>query len=314
MSRHKTSLSNGIRMSAAFIAILMTLGIAAAPASPKYESNGDSEQGRGRHHLRADGVAITGNNNLRGKTVFSFEGVGAVSFGQFVGEWNPGETLPLVIDEGTPDDAVLATIAPPGFPLYGENAPNIPYQNLRFQDVPTVMAPDGSIGPVPSVADAGRLTAGFGPEKSDYTLGQWLAAEGELEMRCTRYSRRTKFELEAENLVPNGGVYTMWAFWNDNGTLVVRPFGGSGVNTFTTDRNGDAELDLTIPSCALDTADGVNLVAVQLDYHSDDGVTGTLPNLPLVPGRGPGIIGHSALIFPVRGQSCEKVGDCVVAP
>lgn len=313
MSHHKASLSNGIRMSVAFIAILVTLGITDASASPQGESSGNGEQDCASHDLCTAGVAITGNNNLRGKTVFSFEGVGAVSFGQFVGVWNPGGALPLVIDESTPDDAVLATIAPPGFPLYGENAPNIPFQNLRFQDVPTVMAPDGAIGPVPSVADAGRLTAGFGPEKSDYTLGQWLAVEGELKMSCTADSR-TKFQLEAENLVPNGGVYTMWAFWNDNGTLVVRPFGGSGVNTFTTDRNGEAELDLTIPSCALDTVDGVNLVAVQLDYHSDDGVTGTLPNLPLVPGRGPGIIGHSALIFSVRGQSCEEVGDCVVAP
>ncbi|MDE2149048.1 MAG: hypothetical protein KGJ55_04265 [Gammaproteobacteria bacterium] len=267
----------------------------------------------GRYYICSTGVAITGNNNLRGKTVFSFEGIGAVTFGQFVGVWNPDGTLPFVIDSATPNKAILATIAPPGFPLYGKNAPNIPYQNLRFQDTPEVVSSDGVIGAVSAEVVAGRLKAGFGSLKSDYTLGQWLSARGVLKMYCTP-DNRTEVELKARHLVPNGGIYTMWAFWNDNGTLATLPFGGSGANAFATDKDGHAALDLTIPFCALDTVNGVNLVAVQLDYHSDDSVIGTVPNLPLVPGRGPGIVGHSALIFPVRAQPCEEAGDCIFKP
>ena len=120
--------------------------------------------------------------------------------------------------------------------------------------------------------------------------------------------------MEVEGLVPNGGVYTSWAFWNNNGSLVVIPFAGSGTNAFTTDKAGAAELNFTIPRCVLDSFDGAELVAVQLDYHSDDGLTGVLPNLPLVPGRGPGIVGHSALIFPVRAEPCEEAGNCISRP
>ncbi len=262
----------------------------------------------------ADGVAITGNNNLRGTTVFSFEGIGAPTFGQFVGVWNPAGDLPIVIGEDTPDDAILATIAPPGFPLYGANAPNVPYQNLRFQDVPTIVSPAGTIGPIPSIAEAGVLQPSFGPLKSNYTLGQWLDARGEMKLACAEDgSTGARFELAG--LVPNGGIYTMWAFWAAGGPgPAVLPFGGAGANSFATDRDGNAELDLTLPYCALDDFGGVRLVAVQLDYHSDDGLTGPLPNLPLVQGRGPGIIGHSALIFAVRGEPCEEVGDCVFRP
>lgn len=158
----------------------------------------------------------------------------------------------------------------------------------------------------------------FGSKKTDYTLGQWLAAKGELKMRCPT-DELTEVKMELENLVPNGGVYTMWAFWddvNDPAPLTVIPFGGSGTNTFTTDRDGAARLDFTIPFCVLDELiDGrATLVAVQLDFHSDDGATGVLPNLPLVPYRGPGIIGHSALIFPVRAVRCEDLGNCIFRP
>lgn len=257
----------------------------------------------------SDGIAITGNNNLRGKTVFSFEQVGAPTFGQFVGEWNPAGDLPFAIDENTPDDAILATIAPPGFPLYGDNAPNIPFQNLRFQDVPTIVSASGAIGAIPSIAEAGVLQPSFGPLKADYTLGQWLAASGEMKLECLA-DGTTEVSMKLADLVPNGGVYTMWAFWAAGG-LAVLPFAGSGTNAFTTDKDGGAGLNITLPYCALDELEGAKLVAVQLDYHSDDGLTGPLPNLPLVPGRGPGIIGHSAVIFAIRGQPCEVVGDCV---
>lgn len=298
-------------MKARFLAILVSAGLLTSTAA---FGAGIPECEPGSRSVCATGVAITGNNNLRGTTVFSFDGIGAVTFGQFVGAWNPGGDLPAVIDETTAGDAILATIAPPGFPLYGENAPNIPFQNLRFQDVPTIVSPAGDIGPIPSIAEAGVLERSFGPLKSDYTLGQWLAAEGELKMECG-VGGGTDVRMEFAELVPNGGVYTLWAFWAAGGPgPVVLPFGGAGTNSFTTDRDGGAEVSVTLPYCALDDFGGVELVAVQLDFHSDDGLTGAFPNLPLVPGRGPGIIGHSAMIFAVRGIPCEIAGDCVSRP
>lgn len=315
----------------AALSAALALGVSSDPAGA--DPDGKSNRGRGKDNSCvfawdhcSEGVAITGNNNLRGTTVFSFKDVGPVTFGQFIGVWNEGGDLPDVIDGSTPDDAILASIAPPGFPLYGENAPNIPGQNLRLQEIPTVVGPAGQLSgvdapPLPSVDDAGVLQPGFGPKKTDYTLGQWLEAEGELKMRCKGElpDDYTEVKMELEGLVPNGGVYTMWAFWDDGEEaptpLTVIPFGGSGTNTFTTDKDGEAELEFTIPFCVLDEFEGgVELVAVQLDYHSDDGATGTVPNLPLVPYRGPGIIGHSALIFPVRATPCEDLGNCVSRP
>jgi len=325
--------TSGLRTTTGMAAIgaALALGLASGPAGA--DPGDKSNRGRGKDNgcvfawdHCSEGVAITGNNNLRGTTVFSFEDVGPVTFGQFIGIWNPDGPLPEVIGEDTPDDAILASIAPPGFPLYGDNAPNIPGQNLRMQEIPTIVGPGGQLSgvdapPLPSVDDAAVLQPGFGPKKTDYTLGQWLDAEGELKMRCKGElpDDYTEVKMELEELVPNGGVYTIWAFWDDGEEtptpLTVIPFGGSGTNTFTTDKDGEAELEFTIPFCVLDEFEGgVELVAVQLDYHSDDGATGTVPNLPFVPYRGPGIIGHSALIFPVRATPCEDLGNCVSRP
>lgn len=283
--------------------------------------------------LCSEGVAITGNNNLRGESVFSFplfEGDLAPTFGQFIGVHNPDGDLPNVIDAYTPDDAVLASIAPPGFPLYSEPTPlelPIPGQNRRLQETPSIIGPNGAVSgkdgpPLPAMEDAGVLEPAFGSKKKNYALGQWLEASGELKMRCPG-DDLTEVKIEVGNLVPNGGVYSMWAFWDNGsrpGPLTVIPFGGSGTNTFSTDKDGAAEIEVTIPFCALnqfeldDGTEGVQLVAVQLDFHSDDGAFGALPNLPLVPYRGPGIIGHSHLIFPVRATPCEELGNCLTRP
>ncbi|MCG8589282.1 MAG: hypothetical protein MJE66_08320 [Proteobacteria bacterium] len=267
-----------------------------------------------RGFCRTSGVAITGNNNLRGRTVFSFDRVGAITFGQFVGEWNPNGPLPHVIDANTPASALLATIAPPGFPVYGDNAPNVPFQNLRFQDVPTFVSPAGDLGTLPSAGTVSPIVRSSGSNKVDYSLGEWLEARGWLALRCGPKGT-TRVRALFGGLVPNGGLYSIWAFWAPaEGPLIVIPFGGSGTNAFATDRRGRARLDLELPYCALDEQDGAVLVAVQLDFHSDDGITGAFPNLPFVEGRGPGIIGHSHLILPVRGRPCEEQGDCVERP
>lgn len=168
-----------------------------------------------------------------------------------------------------------------------------------------------------SIADADVLSRSFGSKKADYTLGQWLAAQGITRITCLK-DGTSNVKMEFLNLVPNGGLYSMWAFWAVNGQNVVIPFGGSGTNSFATARKGTAKLSLSLPYCALDpqtsTMGTAKLVAVQLDFHSDDGITGSFPNLPQVPLRGPGIIGHSQFILPLQGVPCEEVGDCVLKP
>jgi len=295
-----------------WITIAVTVNVASVISPQPTQASQDCVPAQGR--CTSDGVAITGNNNRLGTTVFSFERVGAVTFGQFVGVWDENSTLPMVIDPSTPDDAILATIAPAGFPLYGTNAPNILFQNLRFQDVPSIIAPNGALGTIPSADDVLATVRSSGVRKKDYTLGQWLDAEGTVSMRCKK-DGTTVVRANFSGLVPNGGLYSIWAFWAPEiGTLNVIPFGGSGTNAFATDSRGNAKLRLALPYCALDSQDDHVLVALQLDFHSDDGITGAFPNLPLVEGRGPGIIGHSHLIVPIRGHFCEQTGDCVFRP
>lgn len=149
--------------------------------------------------------------------MFSFENVGAITFGQFAGVLNPGGTLPTVIDPATADDAILVSIAPPGFPLYGANAPNIPFQKLPFQDVPTIVNPAGGIGTLPHNSTVPATVRASGVGKVNYTLGQWLEAEGEIALRC-RNNGTTRVRGSFDNLVPNGGIYSMWAFWSPMST------------------------------------------------------------------------------------------------
>lgn len=180
------------------------IGLTTAFAFPyTVHAGGDCEPALGFCEIEA--VAITGNNNRLGRTVFSFEHVGAVTFGQFVGVRNPGGALPFVIDASTPDDAVLVSIAPPGFPLYRANAPSVPFQNLPFQDVPTIVNPAGGIGTLPHNSTVPATVRSSGVGKVDYTLGQGLEAEGEISLWC-RNDGTTKLRAEFENLVPNGGI------------------------------------------------------------------------------------------------------------
>ena len=267
-----------------------------------------------RGFCRTEAVATTGNNNIRGKTVYSFDRNGAHTFGQFIAEWNPHGILPFPIDENTPDDAILATVAPPGFPLYGANAPDIPYQNLRFQDVPTFVTLFGDLGTIPSIEDVSPLGNSFGSKKTNYTLGQWLEASGTMILQC-RKDGSTRVQARFKNLVRNGGLYTLWGVWAlPSGQVFPFPLGGAGTNAFATDSRGRADLDLEIPHCMLDEHEGSILVGVQVDFHSDDGILGPFPNLPFVDGRGPGIIGHAHMMFLVRGELCENVGNCDFVP
>ena len=121
-------------------------------------------------------------------------------------------------------------------------------------------------------------------EMLEFTLGEWLAAEGHGSYAMNGDS--AQLDATLTNLVPNG-VYTMWCsqiFVPPNFEIKNYPCGSAdgSESVFTADENGDATFSVSINPLEPTTAESISLFAV--NYHSDGNTYGA----------DPGNFGHSA--------------------
>ncbi|MGR9014276.1 MAG: hypothetical protein ACU83U_11580 [Gammaproteobacteria bacterium] len=152
--------------------------------------------------------------------------------------------------------------------------------------------------------DCGKGCSGENPvttrdTTTPYTLGEHLLADGEVKITLTNWNPTGKaytaahFDFKFEKLRPNK-VYSVWSIQQVVITpppLIRRPAPFSTPNVFVTDNEGNATVSFDannpFPDPATDV-NGLRLVGIAIDYHSDDTIWGACPDR-----IGPGISIHN---------------------
>ncbi|MBW2399910.1 MAG: hypothetical protein JRG80_11640 [Deltaproteobacteria bacterium] len=215
--------------------------------------------------LRAVGVAQTGPNNQCGAQVWTLAGVpaGPESSGNFLGRRDNslGATKAIALtpsicdpDYGLPN-ALIATNYDDAFgAVRGWTVPNVLLENLSLQSVP-VPAGNGVYAPIPLPGSVppNPLPPTITQPTDAVLLGNWLAADGDLEIICDDINGTASIAARMSGLIPHR-VYTMWGTWADAvGELVTTPIGGLP-NVLVADRLGNAEFCRAVQFCPLDLA------------------------------------------------------------
>lgn len=248
------------------------------------------------------GVAVTGANRLLGQPVWDLGAPFGLGGFNFVFGFNPGAPVPIDLDPLTPLDTLVATGFDPNLTVVPPFAivPDPALLNIPLRDVPIIVAPDGTRGPVPSVLDV----PGFLPSKSlpnaPITLGEWLEARGKLRIKCYDDGTAT-VKVNLRNLIVNG-VYTLWGVFGldssgDGMEDTIVPVALGGVpNVMIADKNRKAHITRTVNFCPLDEP---GLKTINIAWHSDGNTYGGVPELPLL-GLPGGVITHDQVNFPIN--------------
>ncbi len=103
------------------------------------------------------------------------------------------------------------------------------------------------------------------------TIGEWFAADGDLEISCNDTDGTAVVATAMHDLIPHG-VYTMWGQWADAaGVLKIVPFGGLP-NTVVADAVGNAEFCRELVYCPMNLApDGSELQFLSLMFMGSGG-------------------------------------------
>lgn len=281
--------------------------------------------------VRINGVAITGINDLCGRSVWNFDFPPPLPTDfrtPVVGIFDPRpgatDAIPLTPQNCAPD-AVLATTVDPFFSRYlGIDPQGVDdrLKNLPLRRVPTPVSFAGVRAVLPRLATVPAASSAVTPTRAEpsnpITLGKWLSVRSQLVIRCNVDGTATA-RAAFSNLIPNG-VYTLWGAWNTRppdspqAVLMPIPFGGAP-NTIVPDEDGQASFSRRFAVCPLDAPpDGSKLLFVVLVYQSDGVAGGALPgafqqSLQFQAADGsvftshavPGIVLQDNVIFPISG-------------
>ncbi len=298
--------------------------MAAAPALATSDRDDD-------RILRIRGVAVTGINDLCGRSVWTFDfppPLPADFRTPVVGIFDPHpgatDAIPLTPRNCSPN-AVLATTVDPFFSQYlGVDPQTVDdrLKNVPLRSVPTPASFTGVRAPLPPLAAVPAETSVQTPTRAEpndpITLGKWLSVRSELVIRCKLDGTATA-RARFSNLIPNG-MYTLWGAWNTRpaglpqAVLIPIPFGGAP-NTIVPDEHGNASFSRQFAACPLDAPpDGSKLLFVVLVYQSDGVAGGALPGafhqpLQFQAADGsvftsravPGVVLQDNVIFPIAG-------------
>lgn len=265
---------------------------------------------------RIRGIAVTGVNSVRGRPLFNW----GEPFGTFhfpaVFAYNKYGSEPLVIDENTPDSAILATGVSPKYLLTRGETPDVvkpEWVNVPLRKIP-VNIDFSYIEKVPlrGLLEADLLELAQSEPADPITLGQWLNASGFVTIKCS--DDRANIKLQMRNLLPNR-IYSAWAtvdlpedIAGESGRYSsTLPIGGTP-NIFMTDEGGDAIFEREIKFCPFLTQSedirmpNIPMLNIEVLYHADHETYGAIP----APGIMLGLITFSHVVFPV---SVELLDD-----
>lgn len=233
------------------------------------------------------GMAVTGTNSVRGQwvdpdleAVFSL--FPAIQNGATTGHYAPGAFESTVFDCNSPDDAIIATHPNEGFISSFINPaayldPAV-IHNTPFADVPITVNYAGDVAPVPFIDDAPNAwSAQRNDQVAGYTLGQYLAANGTMKIKCNYDNDKYSYKIKARDLVPNG----LYSFWSNHGPQppdfdTVAAFGGPTI--VTASEEGKIKIKRSLPYCPAEAW------VVGLAYHSNMRISGNAPEAPPVLG------------------------------
>jgi hypothetical protein len=299
-------------LAAAFgVALLSMQPMSALGGDQAY--NDDSDTGAGdrldKRIKRIRGVTVTGVNSVRGKPFFSWGGPFATFNFPDLFVYNEHGTEPLLIDENTPDSAIVATgVSPEYLFIRGQTASVIPpgSTNLPLRNVP-INIDFNYVKRVPlrGLLQADPLELSQSEPANPITLGQWMKASGVAVIDCSGEGATVKLRLKS--LIPNR-IYSAWATM----TLPAQvgqpgvnsfplPIGGTPGNIFLTDKNGDATFERWIKFCPFDTQStggstpSIPALDIEVLYHADFQAYGAIP----APGLMLGLITFDHLVFPI---------------
>ncbi|MFT4925899.1 MAG: hypothetical protein ACI8WB_001994 [Phenylobacterium sp.] len=250
------------------------------------------------------GHAVTGGNRLRGQPIQDF-GPPLNTFGFYnMGVFNPdGSNNPFLIDENTPDDAVLATSVDPFF-LTAAGLPlsliDESLNNLKLADVAAnISVADTASIALPSTLDVDPLQPSQVPMK-ETTLKDWLSAKGKARFKCG--DDKNSVSIKVKNLLPNR-LYTVWGlFESAEGKFKPAALGGVP-NSISTDSKGRGSFKRELGFCAFEnTQSGAKLIALDIIYHSDHQAYAAVPS-HVAKSDITGTVTHSHLWFIISGES-----------
>ena len=260
---------------------------------------------------RIHGVTVTGTNSVRGKPFFDW----GPPFGTFnfpdLFVYNEHGTEPLLIDENTPDSAIVATgVSPEYLMIRGETADvikpgtvNLPLRNIPINiDFAYIKRT-----PLRGFDTADPLELSQSEPSNPITLGQWMKASGVATIDCSGDGATVR--LRMRNLIPNR-MYSAWATMSlppvigqpGGQNAFPYPIGGTPANAFLTDRNGDATFERWIKFCPFDapatkgSKPSIPAVDIEVLYHGDFQTYGAIPE----PGLMLGLITFTHVVFPVN--------------
>ena len=260
----------------------------------------------GFKHIK--GIAVTGDNNLFQEPIWDMGPPFHTAYFNWTFAYNPNSTEPLLITKDMPGNTVLAGGVDPVALSLGLVPSDVSASliNIPLHKTPVTVGLNGrGIGTknrrqLPSTLEVKTASiATRAVPNEPITIDKWYRAEGNLKISC--YANGTaRADISLRKLIP-GGVYSLWSISgievNGKPNIAPYPFGGVP-NVLIPDHDGHAEVSRILGYCPF--ADK-NLVFVDVAFHSDGNVYGSVPDAPFDDFPQPmGAVTHTHVQFPIN--------------
>jgi hypothetical protein len=292
------------------LALLSTKSLAVGVGDNTTQGEESPERDHYRHHRIErviHGVAVTGQNDVRGKPFFSWGDPYGVFHFPTVGIFNPGGPQPFPIDASTPDSALLSTIVDPTFLIVaGATEADIDpsWVNVPLREIP--VNTDFALvvkKPLPGTLEAELpIQQSQAEPAGPITLGQWMQANGTARIVCEGDGARVT--LDMKQLLPDR-MYDVWATLGlprdgSSDKFFPIPLGGTP-NVFITDKHGDALFKRWIKFCPFKPeTTNRKLLTINVQYHGNHQNYGAITEPGFIHGLWLGVITFNHVQFPIN--------------
>jgi len=254
------------------------------------------------------GIAVTGDNNLFQEPIWDMGPPFHTTFFNWTFAYNPNDTEPLLITKDMPGNTILAGGVDPVALSLGllPNDVDSSLINVPLHKTPVTVGLNGrGIGTknrkqLPSTLEVGTASIATRANPNEpVTIDKWYRAEGDLKIVC-HANGTAKADFSLRNLIPNG-VYSLWSISgievDGKPNIAPYPFGGVP-NILIPDHQGHAVVSRTLGYCPLTDK---SLVFVDVAFHSDGNVYGSVPDAPFDDFSQPmGTVTHTHVQFPIN--------------
>lgn len=247
------------------------------------------------------GRVVTGTNRFLEQPLTDFGALlGTAGFSN-VAEYNPYGAEPVPLTTDTPLSALLATYVDPSFLILIDKTPadvDPAKLNVLLQDVPVNVDLAGiNRSRLEGILQSNQLQPGLAEPSTPITLADWMQADGMALIKCDT-AETSSISITLKRFLPNR-LYTIWSIFGQD-QLIPLPLGGVP-NAVVTDSNGNAKFDRLLNFCPFQMGpDHTPLLLIDVVYHSDHQIYGTVPDLPFAD-LFTGTVNHTQYEFQIMG-------------